>query len=1627
MTRPGAGGEVWPETQTFNITWRFALAPVNGSTPPAGTVDINLLLVGSSTPVLNIASGVPNNGQFSWTLPNTITPGSNYLVQVTSDQYAGLTATSPQPFTVAAPVHTYYVNDGTVNPGDWTTAPGNDSNDGLTPATPKASIAGVLAAYHLNPGDTILVDAGTYDLNNALLLNAAASGIIIEGYDGVNYPASAAIFNRGLSSSDVIDVSGATNLTLESLTMTGGAIGIDALDNSGSSNLTIRNCTVYGNNSTGIYIGEGDNNAVIANNTVYGLPHNSNPSDDQPTGIELGYSGVNDALISGNVVHDSYGTGILVSGNDSQVMVSNNEVYACGTGIYANTSSSGVATLSTVSSNTIFNNNTGINAAGDVLVTQNVVYGQSGRGISGGNVYEVLANTVYDNAVGIYAYSSGGAIANNVVYHNSGDGIEAESNSPVTGNTVYGNATGIALDYISLGPVSNNLIYENTNQGILVTYYGSLSIINNTIYQPAGDAIDIQDDSSNVTLNNNILWTQAGYDINVDPTSEIGFQSDYNDLYTTGSGSIGSWEGQTFSSLTEWILELNLDRDSLSVDPQFVNPEGADGIVGYSTTPIGAAQVIDDSSATGFSTTGVWTSLANATADNGEELMASAGSGNAVATWTFTGLTPGATYQVSASWGLDGYELSLASDAPFSVLDGSQLVSLTYQSEYYNPSIPGTPSWQPLGNFVTTTGTLTVQLSNAAMRAVVADAVMIQQIQGNGGADDNFHLAAGSPAVAAGNPADSVGQEPIPNGGRIDLGAYGGTPQATASPVSEVQVLTPADLDKLQQGQQVNVAWRTAGVYAPPNYYSSAVLADQPLAYYQLDDTSGTTATDSSGNGLNATYVGGVQLGQPGALPFESATAITFDGSTGYVQLPTLSNDFTSGFSAEVWAYPTSVASYERFFDLGNGAYADNIVLYRVGTSNDLAFVVFDGGSEGTPVVANNAIALDQWQYFAVTMDAAGNVTLYKNGVAIASGTTDDPNKGVVRVENYLGKSNFSNNALYAGGLDEAAIYARPLSAAQIAAHYAQLVYGTANVELLQNGAPVETIATGVPDSGSYSWTIPTNVTLGGGYQVQVTVNNGSQPSGVSAPFLQITGSATDYYVAANGSDSNTGTDSSDPMASLSALLTAYPTLSSGDTVHIGPGSLYVGRKRGPGAGHSGLTITGPVSGPPAVLTRNNPALDVIDVSGATNLTLESLTMTGGAIGIDALDNSGSSNLTIRNCTVYGNNSTGIYVGDGDNNAVIANNTVYGLPHDSSSSDDQPTGIELGYSGVNDALISGNVVHDSYGTGILVSGNDSQVMVSNNEVYACGTGIYANTSSSGVATLSTVSSNTIFNNNTGINAAGDVLVTQNVVYGQSGRGISGGNVYEVLANTVYDNAVGIYAYSSGGAIANNVVYHNSGDGIEAEHNSPVTGNTVYGNATGIALDYISLGPASNNLIYENTDQGILVSYISSPSITNNTIYQPTGDAIDIQDDSSNVTLNNNILWSQAGYDINVDPTSEVGFQSDYNDLYATGSGKLGSWQGQAFVTQQDWYYQIGQDQHSLSVDPQFINPAGADGILGYSTTPIGAAQIIDDSSASGFSTTGLGARLPMPRPTTAKSSSRLPAAVMPSPPGPSPA
>ena len=54
----------------------------------------------------------------------------------------------------------YYVNDASQAYDVYSKATGNSANDGLTPATPKASLADVIDIW--NAGDVVYVDTGEY-------------------------------------------------------------------------------------------------------------------------------------------------------------------------------------------------------------------------------------------------------------------------------------------------------------------------------------------------------------------------------------------------------------------------------------------------------------------------------------------------------------------------------------------------------------------------------------------------------------------------------------------------------------------------------------------------------------------------------------------------------------------------------------------------------------------------------------------------------------------------------------------------------------------------------------------------------------------------------------------------------------------------------------------------------------------------------------------------------------------------------------------------------------------------------------------------------------------------------------------------------------------------------------------------------------------------------------------------------------------------------------------------------------------------------------------------------------------------------------------------------------------------
>jgi hypothetical protein len=172
-----------------------------------------------------------------------------------------------------------------------------------------------------------------------------------------------------------------------------------------------------------------------------------------------------------------------------------------------------------------------------------------------------------------------------------------------------------------------------------------------------------------------------------------------------------------------------------------------------------------------------------------------------------------------------------------------------------------------------------------------------------------------------------------------------------------------------------------------------------------------------------------------GTLPAEGVKgqALEFDGRHDFIDLGKGFAAWPEGLTFACWAYPTAVKSWARFLELGNGAPEDNVILAREGTTNDLAFEVYRGETSAGRITAKNAIKLNEWQHFAVTLSPGGFATLFKNGAPIATGQTNSP-APVIRKRNYTGRSNWHQDEYYAGRLDEIFVFQRALTSAEIRA-----------------------------------------------------------------------------------------------------------------------------------------------------------------------------------------------------------------------------------------------------------------------------------------------------------------------------------------------------------------------------------------------------------------------------------------------------------------------------------------------------------------------------------------------------------------------------------------------------------------
>ena len=236
----------------------------------------------------------------------------------------------------------------------------------------------------------------------------------------------------------------------------------------------------------------------------------------------------------------------------------------------------------------------------------------------------------------------------------------------------------------------------------------------------------------------------------------------------------------------------------------------------------------------------------------------------------------------------------------------------------------------------------------------------------------------------------------------------------------------------------------SADNWATARYFScrQAVLANSPVSYYQLNETSGSTVTDASGAGAAGTFSqSGVSRGQPGTCSYDGGTAVTLNGSNGYLYRNSQSSA-PSTFSWEIW-FATTTGKGGWLVGMGSsqtGASSTTDRQLYLTNSGQVGFGVLSGGVKRT-VLSSAGYNDGDWHLADATFSAGTGMRLYLDGQLVASNasvTSAQSYSGYLRIgyDSLTGWTSAPRSNFLAASIDEVSAYATVLTATQIGYHY---------------------------------------------------------------------------------------------------------------------------------------------------------------------------------------------------------------------------------------------------------------------------------------------------------------------------------------------------------------------------------------------------------------------------------------------------------------------------------------------------------------------------------------------------------------------------------------------------------------
>lgn len=217
------------------------------------------------------------------------------------------------------------------------------------------------------------------------------------------------------------------------------------------------------------------------------------------------------------------------------------------------------------------------------------------------------------------------------------------------------------------------------------------------------------------------------------------------------------------------------------------------------------------------------------------------------------------------------------------------------------------------------------------------------------------------------------------------------------------------------------------------------------VAHWKLDETSGSIAVDSSGNGYNGTL-----YGDPVWTKGKRDGALKFDGKDDYVDLPigSIIESLTdSTFS--IWVnFSNTGGTWQRIFDFGNDTSEYMFLSPRIEAIGPMRFAITTtSNANGSQIDTSGTLQTDWHQVVIVINGIKKRIQLYLDSDYIVQDSTKFiPADLGNTTQNWLGRSRWANDAYFNGLLDDFRIYNHAMRPNEIAILYSKSFFPPSHI-----------------------------------------------------------------------------------------------------------------------------------------------------------------------------------------------------------------------------------------------------------------------------------------------------------------------------------------------------------------------------------------------------------------------------------------------------------------------------------------------------------------------------------------------------------------------------------------------------